>query len=312
MPRALTDAERLHHAATLRQRTGEVLLRAQADVARIRRAFAETLAGQDLDRMGFYARETLDATMRQLAFEAVMAGRALAPHAVAGLLERGLQAWSLIVPLAARAGRDLWLPTGHEAQLPWLWALAELTGDEPAAAWLGQLQHAFFRSGVIDSVPGDPQFNELLWWLAKTRHTGEWPDAQDLPDALGRYRPLMERQPGSGDTVGHAMETLGDIALRCRAAWHPVQADLIYETDPWGLLPLDLQLLSHRRAVMLGTPLPWPRSHPWLAVLPVTSPVGPLPAVAEADPLAAQLEAVATHALGERWMRCPPLPALPD
>ena len=312
MTRPLSHAERLDLMAAARAHTATALLRAQADVARHQRSFAHELAGPDLDRMAFWARQVLDTRVRWLSFEAACEQRALAPAVCAALVAHGVQAWSLGVPLAARAGRDLWLPTGHEAQLPWLWALAELCGMEPAASWLASLLHGCFRSGLMDSVPGDPQLNDLMWCLVKARHTGVWLDEAELPESMGRYRLLMARELADREAAVRAVHALGDMALHCRAELGAVQEGLVYETDPWGLWPLDVLLLSHQRAARLGEPLPGLSDHPWTAS-PMAQALGRQPAEpAPADALMAQLDRVARQQLGAAWQLCPPVPAVPD
>ena len=312
MPHPLSPADRLDLMAAVRAHTAPALLRAQADVARHQRTFAQELAGADLDRMAFWARQVLDAQVRWLCFEAACEQRALAPAVCAALVTQGVQAWSLGVPLAARAGRDLWLPTGHEPQLHWLWALAELCGMAPAASWLAGLLHGSFRSGLMDSVPGDPQLNDLMWCLVKARHTGVWPDEAELPESLGRYRPLMAPELADRAAAVRAVHDLGDLALRCRAEQQAVQPDLVYETEPWGLLPLDVLLLSHRRAVQLGEPLPGLAEHPWTAS-PMAQALGrPAAEAMPADALMATLDAVARQQLGAAWQLCPPVPDVPD
>ncbi|MFG6467893.1 hypothetical protein [Roseateles sp. BYS87W] len=312
MTRPLSAAERLHLTSAVRARTASSLLRAQADVARLQRSWADALAGSDLDRMVSWAVLVLSAQVRLGTFQATCEQRPLAPALCAGGVAHGVQAWSLYVPLAARAGRELWLPTGHEPQLPWLWALAELSGMEPEATWLAGLLHAWFRSGVMDSVPADPALNDLMWCLVKARHTGVWPDETEWPETLGRYRPLMALEGTDPGAAVDAVHAVGDLALRCRAEVLEVQPDLAYETEPWGLLPLDLLLLSHQRVARRGAPLPGLRDHPWTASPMAQMPVG-RPAPAEpADAQMAQLAAVARQQLGDAWQQFPALPAVPD
>lgn len=298
--------------AAVRAETGQCLVRAQADVARATRQLTEELAGADLDRMAFWALELLSARARLLTFEAACAQRPLAAADCAALVAHGLQAWSMMAPLAARAGRDPWLPTGHEAQLHWLWALAELCGMEPAATWFADWLRGCFRSGLMDSLPGDPQLNDLTWCLVKTRPTGAWLAEGDLPETLGRYRPLMGRELADREVAVRAVHALGDMALRCRANAVAVDPGFVYETDPWGLLPLDVLLLSRQRERRLGEPLPGLADHPWTAS-PMAQALGREPAAAApADALMAQLEALMRRQLGAAWQLCPAVPAVPD
>lgn len=158
----------------------------------------------------------------------------------------------------------------------WLWSLATISGAHKCSAWLGRWLYNMYKAGVIDSLPGDPEFNDFYWVLARAFEMRAWPTSDELPAGMGMYRPLFDHV-NDPDAFAQAVMNHCDESIARGAGFRPeTECGYIYEYTPWDFFPVDLWMFKALREQITGHSVSLDVDHPWL-----TSPMTQIPRVTD-------------------------------
>ena len=283
----------------------DVLEKAQKDF--IRRKDQLTLALTTMDR-----NTAIDSALDM----AISAGRHHGYQAYANQCPPGAEAFQRLFAISLRGfllfrtwGKhertDPNFPTHFEDSHMWLWSLATVSGAQKCSAWMGRRLYNMFKAGAIDSLPGDPEFNNFYWVLARAFEKRMWPTPDELPEGLGMYRPLFDHVEDPGTFAQAVMAHCDESIARGVGGRPETECGYIYEYTPWDLFAVDLWMFKTLREQITGHSVSLDVDHPWL-----TSPMSQLPKVTDDidNDVTRRLCEAGKHWFGKDWDPWPEIP----